>query len=522
VSNAATQHISVAVGLQERFNWRNVAASAVSAGIGQALQNAQLGLSDTATVSEVGGALKAWEGTASAGVKMAVNLGQGLTRGVTGALVRGGRIDSANIAADAFGNVLGQALGEAISAPEPSVYGAGGRAPRGFRFAPGLDLQAEDRFSISGDFSVTRAGAGARLDARGDFIDEDFRSSERALRMRTERSVAGSSTTARAGDSISRLVGSSDPQAIGNFMRANNLRSDRIEAGRSYFVPESSTAYGESAALGKYGLALSNERAAMRAEVQREAARFASQAEQASRAPVWSFREASAAQRLADDAAAQALATNGRYMSAWDGRSGDPQATVSPAYKAVTAGLGMVTDGLGVVQGAAITFTGAALTAAPEPTTLTKWAGVPLTAYGAAFTAKSAAGFGLNATNLIIALRGSTAEREYLPGSALELAVRLGGGSPEAQRFAVAGDMAWGLATGRVLDARIATGAVTNPRIAALFQAPAWTSAELQAKVLAPNAWNMVTRVEPRAGLLDLTVKSYENIWQPLVPPKKE
>jgi hypothetical protein len=132
------------------------------------------------------------------------------------------------------------------------------------------------------------------------------------------------------------------------------------------------------------------------------------------------------------------------------------------------------------------------------------------------------AGLGLNATNLVAALRGSTAESDYLPGSALEMAVSLSGGSPEAQRLAVAGDMAWGLATGRVLEARIATGVVTNPRVAALFQAPTWTTAERQATLFAPNAWNMMTRIEPRAGLMDLTVKSYENIWQPLAPPNKE
>ncbi|MFT7724442.1 MAG: hypothetical protein QM788_16700 [Roseateles sp.] len=141
---------------------------------------------------------------------------------------------------------------------------------------------------------------------------------------------------------------------------------------------------------------------------------------------------------------------------------------------------------------------------------MTKWAGVPLTAYGAAFTVKSTAGFGLNTTNLIKALSGSAVESDYLPGSALEMAVSLSGGSPEAQRLAVAGDMAWGLATGLVLDARVATGAVTNPRIAALFQAPTYTTAGRQATLLAPNAWNMVTRIEPRASLLDLTVKSYE------------
>jgi len=69
----------------------------------------------------------------------------------------------------------------------------------------------------------------------------EFRQSERAYRSETEQSVAGRGHVARSGDSISSIVGSADPQAIGNFMLANNLTSDRIEVGRNYFKPDSMT-----------------------------------------------------------------------------------------------------------------------------------------------------------------------------------------------------------------------------------------------------------------------------------------
>lgn len=193
-----------------------------------------------------------------------------------------------------------------------------------------------------------------------------------------------------------------------------------------------------------------------------------------------------------------------------------PREPVSSTYKALSAVAGMASDGLGVVTGVAMTGTGLGLTLAPEPTTLTKWAGVPLTAFGATYTAKSVVGFGLNATNFVTAVRGITAESAYMPGSALEWAVRAGGGSPEAERVALAVDMTWGLASGRVLDARIATGVVTNPRVAALLQPAVVTTVAREATILAPGAWSSIVRIEPRASLLDLSFKVNDNLLEPL------
>jgi hypothetical protein len=73
-------------------------------------------------------------------------------------------------------------------------------------------------------------------------------------------SVAGNGYKAKAGDSISKIIGTSDPQAIGNFMRANNLTNDRIDIGRNYFVPEDRAAYGDASALGQATLGEGNER----------------------------------------------------------------------------------------------------------------------------------------------------------------------------------------------------------------------------------------------------------------------
>ncbi|PTT86099.1 hypothetical protein DBR42_13930 [Pelomonas sp. HMWF004] len=72
--------------------------------------------------------------------------------------------------------------------------------------------------------------------------------------------MAGGAYVARSGDNISSILGASSPQAVGNFMRANNLTSSQIEAGRNYFVPSDIDAYGDAAALGQSVLSADNRR----------------------------------------------------------------------------------------------------------------------------------------------------------------------------------------------------------------------------------------------------------------------
>jgi hypothetical protein len=98
VSNAATQGIAVAVGVQEKFQWRSVAASAVGAGVGRAL-GGQLG--------------NAWGGGPVG--DLAARTVTGFVAGATAAAMRGGRISVQQIATDAFGNALGNAVVDAMS-----------------------------------------------------------------------------------------------------------------------------------------------------------------------------------------------------------------------------------------------------------------------------------------------------------------------------------------------------------------------------------------------------------------------
>jgi hypothetical protein len=97
VSNAMTQGIAVATGLQDQFNWTGVAASAVGAGVGSAVGGA------------VGESMNGALGNATA-EKLVTGTLAGLASGSTVALMRGGRVSIQQIAADAFGNALGSSL----------------------------------------------------------------------------------------------------------------------------------------------------------------------------------------------------------------------------------------------------------------------------------------------------------------------------------------------------------------------------------------------------------------------------
>ncbi|MFZ6876587.1 hypothetical protein ACO0LF_31535, partial [Undibacterium sp. Di27W] len=91
LGNAVSQGIGIATGLQDSFNWRNVAASGVGAGVGS-----QVGgwLGDNKVFGEVG---NYWSDVARGTVS-------GFASGVTVAAMRGGKIEMAQIARDAFGN----------------------------------------------------------------------------------------------------------------------------------------------------------------------------------------------------------------------------------------------------------------------------------------------------------------------------------------------------------------------------------------------------------------------------------
>jgi YD repeat-containing protein len=92
LSNTITQGISIATGLQNGFDWRSVAAAGAGAAAGFKVSQAVGGLK----MDDI------FKQTAS-----------GMASGAAAAIARGGKIDIAKIATDAFGNALGNSLARA-------------------------------------------------------------------------------------------------------------------------------------------------------------------------------------------------------------------------------------------------------------------------------------------------------------------------------------------------------------------------------------------------------------------------
>ncbi|CAN7568470.1 Ig-like domain repeat protein [Acidovorax sp. LjRoot129] len=100
IANALTQGVSVATGLQKSFDWRGVAASAVGAGVG-------------AVVGESLGMNHPDFKTLPFGEQFGARLATGLVAGTAAAIARGGKVAVQQVAVDAFGNALGSSIAEA-------------------------------------------------------------------------------------------------------------------------------------------------------------------------------------------------------------------------------------------------------------------------------------------------------------------------------------------------------------------------------------------------------------------------
>jgi YD repeat-containing protein len=97
VANMMSQGLAVATGLQEKFEWRNVAAAAAGAAVGGKV-------SDSLAKS------KSFQFLGKFGEPLARGTISGFAAGLTAQVVSKGRIDIARVAADAFGNAIGSSL----------------------------------------------------------------------------------------------------------------------------------------------------------------------------------------------------------------------------------------------------------------------------------------------------------------------------------------------------------------------------------------------------------------------------
>ncbi|MHA6823018.1 LysM peptidoglycan-binding domain-containing protein [Ralstonia pseudosolanacearum] len=109
LTSVVTQGIGVATGLQHSFSWQSVAAAAAGAAVGAATT---AGLNAAS-----GGAIGA-----TAPGRFVEGMLSGVAAGATTAVMRGGRVDMISVATDAFGNALGSSLAQANSAPASQAW----------------------------------------------------------------------------------------------------------------------------------------------------------------------------------------------------------------------------------------------------------------------------------------------------------------------------------------------------------------------------------------------------------------
>ncbi|OWQ46363.1 hypothetical protein CDL60_12820, partial [Roseateles noduli] len=129
VNNAVTQGIGVATGLQDKFNWRGVAASAAATFVGESLKGAVMGTESFDSAGESLGRSGGLVGELGGGTaaKIAGSTVLGVASGAAAAIARGGKFAIQQVAVDAFGNSLAESLSESMqSRPELKRLQAGG------------------------------------------------------------------------------------------------------------------------------------------------------------------------------------------------------------------------------------------------------------------------------------------------------------------------------------------------------------------------------------------------------------
>ncbi|WP_167333665.1 LysM peptidoglycan-binding domain-containing protein [Paracidovorax oryzae] len=299
VSGTISQGIGTVTGLQQRFDWKSVAAGAIGAGVG----------------ASVGGALDKANVFGSWGSDFATGLARGTVSGVaagmTTAVLKGGRVSVQQVATDAFGNALGQSL---AAASGPQLTFAQDTAARSRALDPmGLRQMAPTAASPDGEGAVAYP-----VRMPGDIETQPL-----------PAQVEDAPRTVRAGEfggSLERIARSqlgtgASQRAINNYVgqlfEINGIsNARRIMPDQSIMLPGADTAaattglrlYGNDIAIGEQAAAARASLAAQQPEAQE---------------PVWSFREAGMLQLKREEARAlaeqQARISSGPSMSAWDG-----------------------------------------------------------------------------------------------------------------------------------------------------------------------------------------------------------
>ncbi|WP_194793011.1 LysM peptidoglycan-binding domain-containing protein [Caenimonas koreensis] len=170
-TNVISQGVGIAVGLQRSFNWVGVAAAAAGAGVGQAVGAALAGDAVPADgVGPVRPAAFADMGFAGGVMRGGISSFAG---GLTTAVARGGRVSVQQIAADAFGNALGESIaGQSQTSGAAAVQSSGGFSEEDYwnSYAPNryADVFGGEATRVLGNGGGARGGA-MKVDAYAEF-----------------------------------------------------------------------------------------------------------------------------------------------------------------------------------------------------------------------------------------------------------------------------------------------------------------------------------------------------------------
>ncbi len=154
-SNVLTQGIGVMTGLQEKFSWQSVAISGAAAAISPSIQK---GFSESAFAKDFLG------GADSLATKTAANFLTGTTTQIIRMAVYGqGKLDFASLAADAFGNAIGEAVADRM---KPKVTPPTSGTFNGLKLKAGSGEQGLKLSAAAADAWSQEVDAGIAANAR--------------------------------------------------------------------------------------------------------------------------------------------------------------------------------------------------------------------------------------------------------------------------------------------------------------------------------------------------------------------
>lgn len=174
----------------------------------------------------------------------------------------------------AFVSEIGSGLGGGIGSVNPAANGVGNDTPStNWSNTPVNGLTEDDGWTVAaggGSAGDTQLGGNVELpNASTPELTEADQTVPAPLPNAStpeltpaDQTIPGRRVVAAGGSNISTLLGTSNPQAIGNFMVANGLTSSTIQAGQSYLIPDDRYAFGDQTALGQATLNGDNARIA--------------------------------------------------------------------------------------------------------------------------------------------------------------------------------------------------------------------------------------------------------------------